>query len=456
MTKSTKAKPWEVLRSLLAAKNIARLERYLARLNSSETVHAVFKLSQEEQQQLMLAVSPEAAAELVEDVPESYAADLLEELPPEQAASIVSELDSDDQADILQEIDDAEAEEILRHMDAEDASEARALINYSPDVAGGLMMTEYLSYFGDSTVGTVVDDLTHRTDDYALYNVQYIYVVERSNRLIGVLRLRDVVLANSDARLRDMVVPAISVQEQTSLEELHSFFDEQELTACPVVDLQNKLLGVIRRRAVLDAIAEKADEDYLKIQGIVGGEEIRSLPVLVRSRRRLSWLSVNIFLNIIAASVISLYQDTLSAVIALAIFLPIVSDMSGCSGNQAAAVSMRELALGISNPADVFRVWYKELSVGVLNGVALGSLLAVATWLWIDNPYLGLVVGAALAINTVVAVSIGGTVPFFLKAIKVDPAIASGPILTTVTDMCGFFLVLGLATMALPYLTMGG
>lgn len=153
-----------------------------------------------------------------------------------------------------------------------------------------------------------------------------------------------------------------------------------------------------------------------------------------------------------AASVIALYFDTLSVAIALAVFLPIVSDMSGCSGNQAVAVSMRELSLGIVKPFEVVRVWIQEIKVGVLNGITLGILLGVVAWLWKDNYWLGLVVGTALAINTMVAVSLGGTVPLVLKRIGVDPAVASGPILTTVTDMCGFFLVLSLATLVLPQL----
>ena len=177
------------------------------------------------------------------------------------------------------------------------------------------------------------------------------------------------------------------------------------------------------------------------------------MPVSARSRRRLSWLSVNILLNIVAASVIALFQDTVSAVIALAVFLPIVSDMSGCSGNQAVAVSLRELTLGIVEPRDVLRVWWQEVSVGLLNGTALGVLLSLAAFLWQGSPLLGAVVGVALAVNTVIAVSIGGTVPLVLKHFRVDPAVASGPVLTTVTDMCGFFLVLGLATLALPWLT---
>ena len=173
------------------------------------------------------------------------------------------------------------------------------------------------------------------------------------------------------------------------------------------------------------------------------------MPVAQRSGRRLAWLSANIVLNVLAASVIVYFEDTLTRLIALAAFLPIISDMSGCSGNQAVAVSMRELSLGLVRPREVLRVWGKEVSVGLINGVSLGVLLGLVAWLWRGNPTLGIVVGVALALNTIVAVSIGGSVPLILKGLGVDPALASGPILTTVTDICGFFFALGLASLAL-------
>lgn len=157
-------------------------------------------------------------------------------------------------------------------------------------------------------------------------------------------------------------------------------------------------------------------------------------------------------LNILAASVIVAFEDTLAALIALAVFLPIVSDMSGCSGNQAVAISMRELTLGIVTSRDVFRVWLQEVKVGLINGCSLGLLLGFAAWVWKGDLVLAGVVGAALSLNTVIAVSIGGTVPLIVKRFGADPAVASGPVLTTITDMCGFFLVLGLATLALPWL----
>lgn len=177
------------------------------------------------------------------------------------------------------------------------------------------------------------------------------------------------------------------------------------------------------------------------------------MPLYKRSGKRLSWLTLNIGLNILAASVIALYQDTLAAVIALAVFLPMVSDMSGCSGNQAVAVSLRELALGVLRPGEIMRVAFKESSLGMVNGIILGLLLGGVVYVWKGNLFLSGVIGIALAGNTIVAVTMGGVLPLVIKRIGIDPALVSSPLLTTVTDMCGFFLVLSLASAVLPYLT---
>jgi magnesium transporter len=184
----------------------------------------------------------------------------------------------------------------------------------------------------------------------------------------------------------------------------------------------------------------------------VGGEEFRSMPIRTRSGRRLSWLSINIVLNLIAASVITRYEATLEQVIALAFFLPIISDMSGCSGNQAVAVSMRELSKGLIKPKEVFRVLLKELPVGMLNGLALGIILSCIAALWQWNLAFGAVIGLALMANTIVSVCLGGSIPLILRAVKLDPALVSSPLLTTITDMCGFFFVLSFATAAMQYI----
>ncbi len=443
-------KPWQQLAQLITEQRLQELEDYLDELSHQDLVHALFRLAPEQQQAMLSALTPESAAEVLEEVPDIHAAALLEDLPADEAAAIVAELPSDDVADVLSELDDEDAEQILARMTAEDAAEARELIGYDEDTAGGLMMTEFLRYNESMQVREVFVDLRSHANEYELYNVQYLYITDTMRRLVGILRARDLVLAQPDEQVANLMKPAESVATATTLDELVDFFEDHDISAVPVRDDVGCLIGVVRRRAVYNTVAEHAEEDRLKAQGIIGGEELRSMPAFTRAGRRLSWLTLNIGLNVIAASIIALYQDTIAAVIALAVFLPIVSDMSGCSGNQAVGVSLRELTLGIVEPMDVFRVWLQEAAVGLVNGVALGTLLGTVAWLWQDNVYLGLVVGGALALNTLVAVSIGGMVPLVLKALIIDPAVAAGPILTTVTDMCGFFFVLGFATMMLP------
>ncbi len=452
MDNATK-KPEKQIRKLLASGlESEELGREIDELNSADLLHAVFMLSPDDQRALLSALTPNRAASIVEELPDAHAADLIEEMPAQDVAEIVEVLSSDHRADVLSELDSLEADAIIAELDEEDADEIRELISYTPESAGGLMMTEFASYPMAATVREVVDDLTSDAVDYHLLTVHYVYVVVKAKKLKGVIRIRDLVFSDPTKKIGEIATSAMVVSPQATLEELESFFAEHDIAAVPVVDTRHMLLGIVRRRSVLEAIAERAEADSLKAAGIIGGDELRSMPVWLRSRRRLAWLSINIVLNIIAASVIAAYEDTLTAVIALAVFLPIVSDMSGCSGNQAVAVSMRELTLGAALPSDVMRVWRKEAVVGLINGLALGLLLGIAAWAWKGNPVLGLVVGGALALNTVIAVSIGGTVPLILRRLKLDPAVASGPLLTTVTDMCGFFLLLSLASQVLPAL----
>jgi magnesium transporter len=456
MTDENDARPWEDLSELAGRGDSRQLEEFLGELSAGESARAMARLSAEDQSKVLTTLAPAEAADLVETMPDPQAADLIGQLPAEHAAEILHEMPGRDQADLIGELGRVQAETILAAMDPAQAGEARHLAAFAPDVAGGLMITEYLAYPQTVSIGEVVDDLRRGAERYSDYDVQYVYVTSRQGALTGVLPLRDLLLAPAGRPVAEIMIPdPLAVSEETTLEELGEFFDRHHFIGVPVTDAAGRLVGIVRRHDVNEARAGRAGSDYLKALGIVGGEELRSMPLLRRCRRRLSWLSINIVLNIIAASVIAAYQDTLSAVIALAVFLPIISDMSGCSGNQAVAVSMRELTLGLIRPTEVIRIWLKELGVGLVNGLALGVLLGLAAYAWRGDAYLGLVVGAAMALNTVVAVSIGGMVPLLLKRLRFDPALASSPILTTVTDMCGFFLVLSFATLMLSRLTAG-
>jgi magnesium transporter len=445
-------KPWEKLHELAASGEAERLESYIDSLGPNEAVRAIFRLDSDAREAVLTTLSPAEAAVLIDEIPDEHAADLIERLDASDAAAILNEMQSDDQADVLGEMDEEDAEAILQEMEPEEAEEARRLMSYGDDVAGGLMMTEFVAFREQTTINDAIEELSRIAEADADAFRRILFVVSSWGRLVGAAEVSELVLTPRSAPIADIMKVTRHVRADTGLDELQAFFDRTEDSAVPVIDEHVRLLGVVTRESVNEALTERAEDERRKMQGIVGGDEIRTMPVLQRSRRRLSWLSVNIVLNIIAASVIAFYEDTLSAVIALAVFLPIVSDMSGCTGNQAVAVSMRELSLGIVKPFEVLRVWLQEASVGLINGLVLGGLLGTAAWLWKGNPYLVLVVGGALAANSLIAVSIGGTVPLLLKRLGVDPAVASGPILTTVTDMCGFLLVLSLAAAMLPLL----
>jgi len=451
MTETIQATPWQTLHELAESDDSRAITELLEQLEPSETLRAFLRLSTEDQKHVVELIGPELAAHLLDDLPETHAADLLENLDVSVAANIIVALPSDHSADLIAEMEAPEAAAVLNEMSQESADEVRDLIAHSSGVAGSLMATEQYAYPDTAMRAEFLAELSTRRDSVERLPRRLI-LLDDKKRPTGAVDLVDLLLARPEATLSSLARPVATVPVSATLDELEEFFDRHESQGVPVVDHNGRLIGRLRRQAVFEEVARQAQSDQLKVQGIVG-EELRMMPVALRARRRLSWLSINILLNIIAASVIAIYQDTISAVIALAVFLPIVSDMSGCSGNQAVAVSLRELTLGIVEPEDVWRVWMQEVAVGILNGIALGALIAAAAFLWNGNSWLGAVIGGALALNTVIAVSIGGTVPLVLKRFGVDPAVASGPVLTTITDMCGFFLVLGLATLALPLLT---
>ncbi len=429
------------------------LRQFLCSLSPADTALAVSRLSHAERGKLPTALGPEQAAVLLRDITPEQGTEILEKIGPEEAAPIVDELPAGEQADILRDLKSRSSEAILKEMPRADAEKARELLQYPSNTAGGIMIAEYLAYDESLTVREVLDDLRVHRARYGDYEVQYAYITGQDGALTGVLRMRDLLICGLDLPIRDIMIGTpFHVPAPTPLDQLIRIFEEHKFLGIPVTDDSGHLIGVLRKSSVLSAAEKEVNSVFLKAAGIIGGDELRSMPLYLRSLRRLAWLVPNIFLNVIAASVIALYQDTIQAVIALAVFLPIVSDMSGCSGNQAVAVSMRELTLGLVKPTEAFRVFFKEATLGLINGTVLGALLGFAAWLWKGNLAFGLVIGGALAINTLVSVVLGGLVPLALRKLKVDPALASSPILTTATDMCGFFLVLNLAALALEKL----
>lgn len=448
------AEPWEELVDLIEAGDSAGVSGIIDSLSSDEQRFAMSRLSGEEQVDLVELLKPATAAELLENLPEAQAVDILEEISPQIAADIVEELPEGIGADFLREMDEAEGEALLAELDDPDeADHLRERSAYEWDTAGGLMNESYAAFDEKSTIGDVLTELGAHAEEYGDLDVQYVYVVNGEGKLRGVLRLRDLVLTPRHRPVVEIMIGnPVAVKVSDHFEKLRRIFEDRDYIGLPVIEESGVLAGVVTQQAVREAGSDHQTEDYLHASGILGGEELRSMPMLERCRRRLTWLGPNIVLNIVAASVIAKYESTLEAVIALAVFLPIVSDMSGCSGNQAVAVSIRELTLGLIRPTEYLRIVWKEGVLGLINGFVLGLVLGTIAALWKGNLWLGLVIGGALTVNTVMSVLLGGCVPLLLKRLKVDPAIASGPILTTCTDMFGFFLVLNLASALLSKL----
>lgn len=436
-----------------ARDGVAALE-IIKTLDWEDQRRAISRLSHGEAESLVKILGAEDSAKLLSHLTEAQAVEIIESISVEDAASILWELPTEQSSNLLRELNEEDAEEIIAGIsDKKDRAELRKILEYEDGTAGSLMRGNPVTFRAESTVGQVLQDLGEHAEDYSDRDVQYLYVIDGKGVLVGVLRLRDLVLSLRHIAVRQLMIPdPLTVIDTMPLYELAEVFERKKFFGLPVVDEKGSLLGVVPRDSVEHETAEEQAGMFLASSGIVNGEELRSMPLKDRCVKRLAWLGPNIVLNIAAASVIAANEATLKEVIALAVFLPIVSDMSGCSGNQAVAVSIRELTLGILRPGDYWRVIIKEGLVGVINGIVLGLLLGSIATLWKGNIFLGLTVFIALSLNTILSVLLGGLVPLMLKRFKVDPALASGPILTTCTDMCGFLLVLSIASAMLAQL----
>lgn len=401
---------------------------------------------------VLLAIPIDRVADIVEELPDDVRVRAIEAMEPKEAAAILQEMDWDEEVDVLQEVDPEHAEAIMGHL-GEEAPELRQLLSYDEDTAGGLMNKEFIAVPMNMTARETTLWLREKADEFADIPYTYLYVVDDSNRLGGVLSYRSLVLTSGDTPVTSLTDrESVSVPVHTTGEELVKLFRKHHYVALPVVDERGHLVGVVSQEDAHEYEVEETEEELLQISGILQGEELRDMPVFLRAGRRLVWLFLKIGLNLITASVIALHQSTISALAALAVLLPVVSDLGGSAGSQAAAVSIRELSLERVRPRDLMRVWLKELAVGLLNGVVLGLVVGLLAWLYERNMgHVGSAVGYgslaafAIGVNTLIAVSVGGLGPLVLKRIGFDPAIAAMPILTTFTDFCGFFLVLGLA-----------
>jgi magnesium transporter len=435
---------------LLQRRDCLGLVEMLASLPPGEGKRLVSRLEIHSQAELFALLPLADAALLIQELLIPQAAEVLLHLPTETAAALLTAFPSNEQADLASELKSA-AEPILAALPIDVAQRIRKLSQFHADTAGGLMIAEFLAFAESATVEDVIEDLRTHAAHYALFHAQYAYVVDEAQRLVGVLRLRDLLLVDRQESLRKIMTPQpLRVPVTMPLDGLLRLFDRHPYFGLPVVDAGDRLLGVVLATDVEEALAEQADRRMLLASGVWSGEEYRSMNWTSRVLRRIPWLAVSLLLSLAAASVIGWYEETLKAAIALTVFLPVISGMGGNSGNQALAVSIRELTLGLVQPREFLWVVGKEAIVGLVNGVILGAAIAGVCQLWQWNVRLSFVVGVAIVLNTLVAACLGGILPLALKRWKLDPALASGPILAAITDLCGFLVALILADNLLP------
>ena len=400
----------------------------------------VFKLLVQENREIaaetLKALGPEPGRELLTLISSQEISEVLEELESDSATAFVSVLPED------------LAHDVLEHMRVEESTEVRGLLQYEEETAGRIMTPNVFSLGEDVSISEAIQTIQTTQE---LEMVFYLYVVDLRNHLVGVVSLRQLLTVLPSTPLKKiMSTDVISVRTETDQEEVARQVALYDLLAIPVVNEENKLLGVITVDDVIDVIKEEATEDILHLAGVEADDHILT-PALTSFRKRIPWLVVNLATALLAATIVAFYESTIERLVFLAVFLPVVAAMGGNSGTQTLTVIVRGLALGELTWKSSKSVLRKEITVGISNGLTIGILAGLVAYIWRGSYVLGLVLAAAMIINILVAGIVGTIVPLLLKQLNIDPAIASSIFVTTFTDAIGFLSFLSLATLLLEH-----
>ena len=392
-------------------------------------------------------VDPEDDGEVLVHVGDEVRESLLAEMDPDEIVAAVEDLDIDDLADLVEDLPDTVIDEVLKSMDRENRERLEQVLSYDEDTAGRLMNPDVVTVRTDTTVDVVLRYLRLRGE--LPDHTDHLYVVSRRHQYLGRIALQALLTHEPGTPINQLIdgeQPAIGVDEPS--DEVARQFSDHDWISAPVVDDNNILLGRITIDDVVDIIREQAEHQALGAAGLDEDEDLFS-PVPRAFRRRLLWLTINLGTAFLAASVVGRFEGTIEKIVALAVLMPIVAGMGGNAGTQVLALMVRGLALGQVGASNARTLLWKELRVAMMNGLSLGLVLGVIVFAWFRDPVLSMVIGSALTINLLCAASAGVLVPLALKRMGFDPALAGGVILTTVTDVMGFLVFLGLATMIL-------
>ena len=440
------------VQKLLRRKAYNHITNLLAKLRAADISSIMLEMSDREQRSvfsILMERDRQLAAETLKTLGSEWGLDLLIQRPSEEISEVLQEMESDAAASFISALPEEVAQEVLEKMDTRESSEVQELLGYEEETAGRIMTPNVFFLHEELTVGEAIQTIQTAQD---LEMVFYLYVVDERNHLVGVVSLRQLLMVAPTTPLRKvMTTDVISVVTDTDQEEVANQVALYDLLAIPVVDDANKLVGTITVDDVIDVIKEEATEDIFYLAGVEADDHIHT-PAFTSVKKRLPWLMVNLATALLAATVVALYEPTIARFSFLAVFLPVVAGLGGNSGTQTLTVIVRGLALGDVSWESGKAILRKEITVGLNNGIIIGVIAGTVAYLWKGNYMLGLVLGAAMTINVVVAGIVGTLVPLILKRFNVDPAIASSIFVTTFTDAVGFLSFLGLATFLLRYL----
>ncbi len=407
-------------------------------------------LPEEQAVDILGALPPSLAGAVFAHLEIHCAANVLKNLPSHLFETVVENLDAQYRATLLILLPDAQRERLFNQMSPQAKQEIQALLTYPENSAGRVMSPHFLAFHKDIKVQSTIERIRLLAKQKA--PASYAYVVDEKNRLIGVINMHDLMLAPAEASLESVMRRDVfSVNGFMDREQVAAELSKRRYFAVPVVDNENRLIGVVKAERLINDIQEEATEDIQKMFG-AGGDERAFSPLHFSLAKRLPWLHVNLATAFLAGSVVGLFSDVIGKFPLLAVYLPVVAGQGGNAGSQSLVVVIRGLVMREIPASKVWKLILKEAGIGIINGVIIGVVTALAAWFWHGNPFLGVLVGLAMLVNLLVAGFTGAAIPLTMKAIGLDPAQCSNIILTTFTDVMGFFSLLGFAVLFVPYL----
>jgi len=429
----------------------------ISEMHPSEIANILKGMDDSEFSEAIKLVPKELVGDVALALPDRYFDDVVENLSVDELSQAVSELESDDQLEFMQELEEVDenvASQVFETLDEEDKKEIETLQKYSEDEAGAYMQLEVFTAREDEIVQDVIKRFAKLRKEHELENIQNLFIVDARNKLRYTVGLDDLLIFDFSKTIKENIEESeesfepLKVFDTEDIHKVVELFKQYDVSVMPVVNADGVLLGRITSDDIYDIINEQATEQMYNLAG-VDDEAEEDEDVIKAGKTRAYWLGINLLTAIAASLVIGLFEDTINSMVALAVLMPIVASMGGNAGTQTLTVVVRQLALGEISQGDALRIIRKEIAISLMNGLLFAVVMGFIAWMWFDKPMLGVVIGLSMVINLFMAGFFGAVIPLILKWLKIDPAIGSTVILTTVTDVVGFFSFLGLAKMIL-------